>query len=490
MKTKKLISLCLAMMMIMMSFAGCTKSSSSDEKSGSAPTSTAAENNSDEIVTLKWVTVGNGMPDNYDSWAAKLNEYLGEKIGVNITMDVTAWGDWGNRRNVMINTNENYDIIFGDSNNYISDINLGAYYDITDLLEANMPELYSYIPEEYWKAVTVDGKIYSVPTYKDSSLSNYAIWDKELVDEYKLDINSLTSLDSLTKTFQTLKKDKSDYPVYVKNDGLYYIFDVYDRLGTGLQPFGVRYDDTDAKVCYTLEQEDIYSELETIHKWYQDGIINPDAATLSEGRTYNMWRVAQGWPSAAITSWGPDMGKDVVVAQIGDTVVSNDTVRGSLNMISANTKYPEKCLQFLNLVNTDTKVRDMFYYGEEGVNFEYTEDGKVNKLNQNWSLAGYTQGTFFTVSQLATDKVNQWDEVKQLNENAKASVLLGFTFDYSDVEDELANCQEIWARYKSEVLTGVLDPAKAVPEIKEELMNAGFQNIIDAAQGQVDAFLE
>ena len=44
---------------------------------------------------------------------------------------------------------------------------------------------------------------------------------------------------------------------------------------------------------------------------------------------------------------GPQMGKDVEVAKIGDTILSNDTVRGSINMISANTKYPEKCLQVL-----------------------------------------------------------------------------------------------------------------------------------------------
>lgn len=32
------------------------------------------------------------------------------------------------------------------------------------------------------------------------------------------------------ETFEKLKADKNDYPVYVKNDGVYYIFDVYDRI--------------------------------------------------------------------------------------------------------------------------------------------------------------------------------------------------------------------------------------------------------------------
>ena len=106
---------------------------------------------------------------------------------------------------------------------------------------------------------------------------------------------------------------------------------------------GVRYDDAEGKVCFTLEEPEIVSALETIHEWYEKGIINPDAATLSEARVYNMWRIAQGWESAGKTSWGPQMGKEVVVQKLGDTILSNETVRGGMNMISANSKYPEKC---------------------------------------------------------------------------------------------------------------------------------------------------
>ena len=161
-------------------------------------------------------------------------------------------------------------------------------------------------------------------------------------------------------------------------------------------------------------------------------------------------------------------------------------------MISANSKYPEKCLQLLNLVNTDTTLRDMFYYGEEGVNFEYVDvDGtqKVHKNNEDWSMAGYTQGTFFTVTPIETDTNDQWGEIRALNEQAVSSVMLGFTFDTTEVNDQLANCREIWLRYRSEVMTGVKDPAEVVPQIKEELMQAGWQEVMDAAQKQVDEFL-
>lgn len=374
----------------------------------------------------------------------------------------------------------------------MADIKLGAYVDITDMIPEQMKEFNELMPEKYWDAVKVDDRIYGVPAYKDSSISNYAVWDKELVDEYNIDYKNLTTIESLTPTFEMLKKEKNDYPVYVKNDGVYSIFDVYDQIGAGMQILGVRYDDPEGKVCFTLEEPEIYSALETFHDWYKKGIINPDAATLTEARVYNMWRIAQGWESAGETAWGPDMGKEVVVQKWGDTILSNETVRGSMNMISANSKYPEKCLELLNLVNTDTTLRDMFYYGEEGVNFEYVDvDGtqKVHKINTDWSMAGYTQGTFFTVTPEDTTTTDQWGEIKALNEEAVPSVMLGFNLDTTEIDSQLANCREIWLRYKSEVMAGVNDPADVIPKMKKELMNAGFQDILDEAQAQVDEFL-
>lgn len=505
MKAKKVLALGAAAVMTAGALAGCgskkeetakteaaTEAAKTDEAAKTAETEKQETAEPQEIVNLKWITIGNGMPTNYDSWIAKVNEYIGPKIGVNLEMEVIPWGDWDNRRNIIISTNEPYDIIFGNGNNYVADIKLGAYTDITDMIDANMAEFNELMPEKYWEAVRVDGRIYGVPSYKDSSISNYAIWDKELVDEYDIDYKNLTNLEDLTPIFEKLKAEKNDYPVYIKNDGVYSIFDPYDQLGAGTQILGVRYDDQSGKVCFTLEEPDVYSALETFYDWNKKGIINPDASTLTEARVYNMWRIAQGWESAGVTSWGPQMGKDVVVAKVGDTILSNETVRGSLNMISTNTKYPEKCLQFLNLVNTDTKLRDMFYYGEEGVNFEYVDaDGetKAHKINEDWAMAGYTQGTFFTVTPIETDTNDQWGEIKALNEQAVSSVMLGFTFDTSEIADQLANCREIWLRYRSEVMTGVQDPAVVVPKIKEELMSAGFQDVIDAAQTQVDAFL-
>ncbi len=498
---KRKIALLLSIVLVLSTiFAGCSKDNKNTGNKGTnngttngatATTTPDGKDNGtsgDKVVTLKWIAVGSGMPKNYDAWLAKINPYLEQKIGVNIDMEIVSWGDWGNRRNIIVNSGEYFDILFTDGGNFTSDVALGAYYDMKDIIKTSAPDLYSYIPENYWNAVSINGGVYGVPTYKDSSMSNYIVWDKAKAEKYGVDYTNIHSLDGLTEPLKKITEGEGTPALPLDQNGLAMILSLYDGIGLGVPAIGVRYDDQNRKVVNVLEQEDVMSQFKTLHDWYKSGVINSDAPATSESPSYKAVGIAQGWPSAAKTTWGPAMGVEAEAVQINDTIVSNETVRGSVNAIYSGSKYPEKCLEFLQLVNLDPKVRDAFYYGVEGENFKYTADGKVEKINTEWPMAGYTQGTFFTVSQLSTDTVNQWDEVKKLNENAKPSVLLGFNADFSKIQNELANCREVYNKYKSELLTGASDPEVTVPKITKELKAGGLDTIITEVQSQIDAY--
>lgn len=277
-----------------------------------------------------------------------------------------------------------------------------------------------------------------------------------------------------------------DIAFVLDKQGVGAIFSKYDGMGAELEPIGVRIDDETRTVVNVLKEEQIMNDLKTLHEWYKEGIINPDAPTLAEGPTYKTLFIAQGWSTAAKTTWGPNMGVEAEAIQYTEPMVSNGTVRGSLNGIYSGSKNPEKALEFLQLINTDSYVRDAFYYGLEGENFNYTEDGKIEKLNSEWTMAGYTQGTFFNVSQLAGEEINQWDEVAELNAKAKGSVLLGFDLDTTNIQNELANCRAVWQKYRSEVLTGARNPEELVETITAELEASGFNKIMEEAQKQID----
>ncbi len=495
MKNRKWMALSLACALGLGAIAGCgsnggNASTGTDNVATSGTeTADAGTTASGDVVTLKWIQVGNGMPKNYDAWLEQINPYLEEKIGVNIDMEIVPWGDWDNRRSVITNSGEAFDILFTDAVRYNAEISTGVFMDITDMLPEYAPELYDMIPEDYWKAASVNGKIYAVPTYKDSSVTNYFIWDADVAAKYDIDYTSIITYDDLYTALKTIKDGEGEAPYRMSKNGADFLLtSYYDQLGAGLPVLGIKYDDTEKTVVNPLEDPEIMEQLKTIHQMYVDGIINGDAPTADDQNSYRMFFTAQGWSGAAKSNWGPNNGiENCEAVKFGDTVVSNTTVRGSLNGIYAGCEHPDKALQLLNLVNTDTKVRDLFYYGVEGENFQYTDDNKVEKLNNDWSMAGYTQGTFFNVSQLAESTVNEWDEVKMLNENAVPSVMLGFDMDTSEIETELASCRAVYEKYKSELWTGAQDPEKLVPQILNELEAAGWETVREAAQAQVDA---
>ena len=223
---------------------------------------------------------------------------------------------------------------------------------------------------------------------------------------------------------------------------------------------------------------------------YSEGLINGDAPTADDTNKYHMLFIAQGWSGAAKTTWGPNFGiANCEAVQFGDSVMCNKTIQGSINGIYSGCKNPEKALELLQLINTDTKLRDLFYFGVEGEDWQYTDDNKVERLETDWALAGYTQGNTYIVSQQTTEETSQWDEVIALNDAAVRSGLLGFSMDTSEVTTQLANCNAVYEKYYPELFTGAQEPNALIEKMKGELETAGWDELCAAAQEQVDEFM-
>ena len=92
----------------------------------------ANEAKAKEIPVIKWVTVGNGMPNNYKAWQENINAYLEKKIGAHVGVECISWGDFDQKQNVLVTTNGDYDIMFNNSNVFTNYVGLGAFADITE----------------------------------------------------------------------------------------------------------------------------------------------------------------------------------------------------------------------------------------------------------------------------------------------------------------------------------------------------------------------
>ncbi|MBM7565199.1 ABC transporter substrate-binding protein [Paenibacillus sacheonensis] len=503
-KTKKKLVAVSAAALLTTALAGCGNSNNNAESSN-APANTNANANanagtnanapaSGEVPTLVWWTIGGQVPANFDKAIAAMNEYTAEKIGVKVDIKVASWGDWDTKINTIVNTGEPFDIMFTNNGKYNQQVNMGAFADLTDLVQSETPDLYKLIPEKVWDGTKVGGKVYSVPTYKDSSLTQYWVFDDKYVQKYAIDTTKIKSLADLDKPLHDIKagEGKSFYPLpLTQGDGFNGFFNGYDDMTLGLPPIGVKVDDASRKVVSVLEQPDVMDGLKLLHKWYQDGIINPDAPTKTEADKGRPFFAAQAFPGAE-ASWQINEGvAKYDMFQIFGPIYTTSTIQGSLNAISANSKYKSEALKYLQLVNTDPKLRNMLAFGELGVDYDSVDGEKViERKTDTWPLAAYTQGTFFDLAVTKGAPVDQWDQVRKLNDQATSSTALGFALDISKLSTEVANTKAVWDKYRYELMTGASDPEKTIPKIMTELKAAGMDTITKAAQEQIDAYFK
>jgi len=503
---KKFLALLLASVMMLALLAGCgggnnatgDDSAKTDTPADATPdtapdSDTPAPADDGEYPTLTWYMVGGGQPANIDSWTEKVNTYLEGKLGVHLNIQCVSWGDWGNRRSVIVQTNEPYDIMFTDMSSYSSDVNMDAFADLTDLLP-ECPGIAEAIPADFLEACEINGRIYGIPAYKDNAATQFFVWTKEQVDAYYPDYANVHSIADATPALQALKDGTGEPPLLLNKDGISAIPGLrYDSMGVGLSALGVSYFDDSAKVVAIYEQPDVMDQLKILNQWMDGGLVNSDAATASEATGMCGVGIAQGWPSAA-KGWGDGRGAEVVVSQFGEPVLSTDTVQGSLACISASSAHPLEALKLLELVNTDTEFRDMLAYGEEGVNFEYVEaygEQRVHKINNDWTLAAYTQGKTIHMTPEDTTESNPYvDEILVQNETARRSPAMGFVFDKSNSEiaDKISACQAIFEEYKGIIHTGTGDPEANVEAMMSAMRDSGFDDVVAEVQAQLDAW--
>jgi putative aldouronate transport system substrate-binding protein len=444
------------------------------------------------VPTLTWWFYGS-QPNNLADALKVISDYTESKIGVRLDIKVSGWADSQQRMRTIVNSGEYYDIMFIDLTDYNYFVNLGAYADLTDMLPASAPQLQRLIPAGLWDGVRVNGKIYAVPTYKDSSKTRFFVWDDTYVRKYNIDITRIHTFAEMDTAFRAVKAGEGQrfYPLPLSQGSLLDITyaDDYDSLLAGLPPIGVGINDRDRRVVSVFEQPDVMSKLRYLHSWYRDGIVNPDASVLLEPQKLRPFFHGIGWPAAA-TIWQTNEGvAKYQLEKVFGPSFSTDSIQGSMNAISSNSRYKAEALKLIELVNTDHKLRDMLAFGIEGVNFSYIKPNVVRLLTADqWNLARYQQGTFFQMSTLEGDPEDAWDQVRRQNEQAESSVLNGFSFDNRAVLNEVTNCKAIYDRYKYELLTGASNPETAVPAMMRDLNGAGFQRIMAEAQRQVDAF--
>ncbi len=543
MRKKKLLALALTTAMVTGVFAGCgseetapaessttetTQTTETTETTETAPAETTEEVAEDttadfsEPVTLKWYLHGSNVTDDSAVLAA-VNEYLGEKLNVTLEPIWGTWGDFDDGATMAINGGDDIDIYFTCSwslDEYNAYAKKGAWVRLDDpennLIEKYGSDVWGILPDVLKEGAVVEGAdgagVYAVPGFKDFGTQN--TWDVNvtLLEKYGYTLDDIKSRDyySFGDILQTVKdgEGKDFYPLNVEGA-------VLERMVTNsiivngdsgstnvlsyyIDPTDVS-KDIGSKIENKFATEEYKKFVEQTRKYYEAGFIDP---ALGNAQSANDTLVAAqqsaryliGTQSYALgyeVQTSAERGIEVAYVPCTPPYVDKTVTQGAMMAISTASKNPERAMAFLNLLNTDPKLMMLLEYGVEGVHYNLNDDGLVVFTDERNNYSPWRNG-MGNITLLTPQEGEGKDFFTKTfipyYMSAKGIPAFGYSFDPVDVETELANLANVAAQYALSLSTGTVDPATALPEFLEKLDAAGMQNVVDAANAQLDAY--
>ncbi|WP_055666548.1 ABC transporter substrate-binding protein [Desnuesiella massiliensis] len=476
-KFKKIMALAMgAIISSSLILTGCSKgNSTSKEETNSKP------------VELVWYTIGGPQKDT-EKVQEEINKYLKEKINATIKIKQVDWGDYNQKMQVVINSGEEYDIAFTCSwaNDYLTNARKGAFVALDELLDKYGKETKAAIDPNFWEGAKIDGKIYAIPANKELGVAPLWVFNKDYARKYNVDISKIKTLEDLEPYLKTIKENEPDVtPFYIIKD--YSAQLPYDKI---IDPVAVSLKNNDLKVVNIFETEEMKQTLNTMHKYYKAGYINKDAATAKDDKAVKRFVTkGDGQPYADII-WSKDLGFEVVSTPMMAPFITNGSTTGSMQAISVTSKHPEKSMQFLNLLNTDKYLRNLINYGIEGTHYQKVNDEQIKILpdQKNYQMPYFSLGNLFITYTLENEPKTKWEEFKKFNADSSKSPALGFKFDPTPVNTEVAGLRNVLDEFGASLYSGTVDPNEYLPKINAKLKSIGIDKVIAEMQKQIDAW--
>ena len=490
------------------SMTGC--GSSSDNTAGQQTATDQKTEGNEEYTKIVYAFKSfNNIPEDLSDVNEAISEITREKIGVEVTLEPIAFADYPSKVSLALQGGEKIDIYesLGDFNNYVS---TDMTYELNDLLDQYGQGIVDAIGEDWLAACTADGTIYGTPTLKPIALTPMVIYRQDIADELGLDMSSVNSIEDVTDILKQVKEAYPDMiplaPVEPGRIGLDVTWGDVDFLTDSMySPTGVLMGD-DLTVT-DLYSTDIYKErCELVRSWYNDGLVMQDAATTTSAAAETMssgnyfcYIAAYSYPEAdtAASLEAQCGGYPIGAKMIGDAYLSTGDVNMVSWMISSTTDVPEAAMKFLNLTYTDADVINLLIYGIEGRDYVKNDDGTVSypegedstTVPYTAQLSCGTLGNYFLMYCLEGSDPASLDWELEQNRIAKTSPAMGFTFDSSSVKTQYTAVNNVIKQYMPGLNCGSLDPDTEIEKFVKALDDAGYQDILNAKQEQLDAWV-
>ena len=465
---------------------------------------TPAMVSADETTTLSlWIpTLATYTDDAVAEVEEKINEYMGEKYGIQVELEYVEIGNFEQAINLAMTTDE-VDVTCyftgdGQLSNYVTN---GQLLDITDYFEKASDELKNTFTDAEITASSMNGRMYGLVRKYQYGGHGVVVMNKDIAEELGIDAKSITTMDQLDEILYQVHEAYPDIYTMVpqSTSEMAWAWTQICDKGIGLTNYA--YADWGTTELKSLFETDGFREFcEYTNKWYNDGLIMSDALSntmegssmITAGSAFCCFHNGDVDP---LDELYPNTVESGIFAQ--PRAISTDI--GNLQYgISANSAHPDEAFTLLGAMYTDPEFATLLAYGIEGEHYVLNENGRAEypegMTAETEPYGGFSAtATYADFLILPVKETALYEDAKATVEEWDASVevspAFGFYYDTSEITDFLTAYSNLEEKYEDAIMTGSIALDDVLPQIQSELESIGFYEVLADTQTALDEYL-
>lgn len=512
-KKKRLIAMVIVLCMVFAAvIAGCGNKQKDGDKQASSQETKQNENTGNattqetqpalEEVSLKWVIPWLASTKDEALVFAEANKIISEKIKADVEFTPVPLGEYTQKLQMMMAASDKFDICFTSNwlNPYLPAVAKGAYLPLDELLSQYVPKYQASIPEKFWSAAKVNGKIYGALIQQIYARTANLELVKPIVEKYGFDYSSIKAgsfkLEDLNPMLDKISKGESAKAAMgnLNWESLYEYYGM-EALGGVKIPGAVRFADSSLTVINQFESDEFKNFLQVKKDWMDKGYWKPkefpkdrEQDGIKAGKVA-MW-IGGTWKPGGEADASINFGQPIKDIAASPAYITTGNITATMNAISRTSENPERAMMLLGLFNEDLTLYNTILYGIE--NKHFTKEGNYVKPIKDSGYGGQILGWLFqnqfNAYRLEGMDEDVWEQTKQLNETANVSAALGFSLDMESIKTEVANCQTVVDKYLTVFNSPFGSIDELLPKFLDELKKAGVDTVIQETQKQVTAW--
>ncbi len=330
------------------------------------------------------------------------------------------------------------DIIFiPNQEKYYDWVQQGKLVDMKTFLDNTCKKIRDYVYPSFLSAATVDGGIFGIPNNRDINTNEtYLVLNTALVEKYDVDLSKVRSITDLNDAFAAVKAGEA---------GITPIYGDFEPEGA------VFYDDVDMGHMTCVFADNLLggTQMETT----TNAALNPDSAHDAM-RDYFQLKAdyrAKGYLSdtntnffASVQELNEEQKKQweekgyTLHLYKGATVTDEAVLNAGLFGISSHCKQPERAMEIVTLLSTDTELHNLLTFGIEEVHYIVNADNEnvITVVDDSYAMDFYSTGNSllgYVTDDMDPDYVAK---AKQKNLNSFVSPFLGYRYDWDAEENK------------------------------------------------------